>query len=509
MLRFTDFKGAVLIAVLPRIIARTLLCAGFRLLVFCMAGIAAADTRLPSAEQFPIDNLPDFSFMQLLSDFDWHDMEDERWNAYGQGTYISQWHPAFPAAYTNLNGSPNSLLPQAQNAFTASVDFYGGLKLWDGTELYGAPEMISETPFSNLKGLGGSIQDFEFQKAGTPQPTWYRSRAYLRQTVGFGGESSHLSSGPMQLAQNIDSRRLVVSFGDMSVLDIFDKNTFAGDLRQQFFNMSFMTNAAYDFAADVHGYTIGLAGEFYYDDWAFRAGRFLPPKNPNGLDIDFRAFKFYGDQIEVEHKHRLFDQDGSIRILGYHNHVNAGSFSDAIAAFKADPAKNAADCTTWNYGSGNTNAPDVCWVRKANDKFGVGVNIEQYLTADIGFFFRGMYSDGNTEVYNYTSTDRSLSLGAVFHGRLWNRHKDAVGVGLAQNMLSASHVQYLQMGGIDQFIGDGNIHYSPEQVFDIYYKYHLLSSVWTTADYQFINNPGYNADRGPVHVLGLRVHLEF
>jgi carbohydrate-selective porin OprB len=46
-------------------------------------------------------------------------------------------------------------------------------------------------------------------------------------------------------------------------------------------------------------------------------------------------------------------------------------------------------------------------------------------------------------------------------------------------------------------------------VFDIYYKYHLVSSIWATADYQLINNPGYNADRGPVNVLGLRLHLEF
>lgn len=479
-------------------------------LLLIFPALTLADTRAPAQEEFPIDDTPGFSFMRTLSDLELHDLNDERWNVYGQTTYISQWHPVFHAAYTNLNGSTNSLLPQARNAFTGTVDFYAGFKLWEGTEIYGAPEMISETPFANLKGLGGSIQDFEFQKSGSSQPTWYRSRAYLRQTFNFGGKSTHLDSGPMQLGQNVDSQRMVITLGDLSVLDIFDRNTFAGDLRQQFFNMSFMTNAAYDFAADVHGYTVGLAGELYYDNWALRFGRFLPPKNPNSLAIDFRMFKFYGDQVEVEHKHTWLGQPGSVRILGYHNHEYTGSFSGAIAAYEANPGhNNAANCQTFNYGSTNANAPDLCWARKANDKYGIGINLEQYLTPDIGLFFRGMYSDGNTEVYNYTSTDRSASLGAVFHGRLWNRHKDAFGIGLAQNMLSASHVKYLQLGGIDQFIGDGAIRYRPEQVLDIYYKFHLISSAWATADYQIINNPGYNADRGPVNIYGLRFHLEF
>ncbi|WP_347986852.1 carbohydrate porin [Methylomonas sp. AM2-LC] len=470
---------------------------------------AFADERAPQKEEFPIDDVPGFSFMRTLAENGLHDLQNERWNLYGQGTFISQWHPAFPAAYTNVNGSRNSLLPQAQNAFTGTVTLYGGLKLWEGTELYGAPEMISEDPFSNLKGLGGSIQDFEFQKSGTVQPTWYRSRAYVKQTFNLGGQSTHLDSGPLQLAQDVDNHRVVVSFGDMSVLDIFDKNTFSGDLRQQFFNMSFMTYGAYDFAADSRGYTVGLAAELYYDNWTYRIGRFLPPKNPNDLSIDFRAFKYYGDQIEVEHKHTVFGQEGAVRILGFHNHEDTGSFAGAISAYQADSGKNAANCLGWNYGSNNTSAPDVCWARRTDDKYGIGINLEQHISEDIGFFFRGMYNDGRTEVYNYTSTDRSISLGTVFHGKLWGRHKDALGVGLAQNMLSAVHVKYLQMGGIDQFIGDGYLTYRPEQVLDVYYKYNLISSAFATADYQFINHPGYNADRGPMSVLGLRFHVDF
>ena len=115
----------------------------------------------------------EYSLMGTLSDLGLHNLQDERWNAYGQGTYISSFKQAFPAAYTNLNGTPNSLLPKAERSFTATATFYLGLKAWTGAEFYVAPEMISERPLSGLKGLGGSIQNFELQKNGTAHATWY------------------------------------------------------------------------------------------------------------------------------------------------------------------------------------------------------------------------------------------------------------------------------------------------------------------------------------------------
>lgn len=207
-----------------------------------------------------------FSFMQLLSDADLHDLQNERWNAYGQATYISSWKPAFPAAYTNLNGSPHSLSPDAERSFTGTVTAYFGLNAWQGGEIYLVPEMISELPLSDLKGLGGAIQNFELQKTGSVSATWYKSRFYLKQTFNFGGERQHADSGPLQLAGDFDSRRLAVTVGNLSVLDIFDKNSYSADLRQQFLNMAFLTHAAYDFAADARGYTVGLAAEYYFDD---------------------------------------------------------------------------------------------------------------------------------------------------------------------------------------------------------------------------------------------------
>jgi high affinity Mn2+ porin len=313
----------------------------------------------------------------------------------------------------------------------------------------------------------------------------------------------------LQLAGPVNSRRFVLTAGNFSVIDIFDKNAYAGNLRHQFFNMAFMTNAAYDFAADARGYSWGIVGEFFFDDWAFRFGRFAAPKSPNQLQLDFNILDSYGDQVELEHRHVIKGQPGAVKILAYRNQENMGRFSDAIAAFRADPAKNATTCTTFNYGSANSSAPDLCWARKPNVKMGIGLNIEQSITPDIGLFFRGMYSDGKTEVDSYSSSDRSISLGTAMQGLRWGREKDSLGLGYTQSWLSKQHVTYLNLGGIDGFIGDGKINYQPEQVFDIYYQCHVYRSVWLSFDYQHIVNPAYNADRGSVNIFGGRVHLEF
>ncbi len=397
------------------------------------------------------------TFMKALAADALHNIEDESWNAYGQFTYISSWKLAFPAAYTNLNGSINSLLPTAERSFTGTATLYLGVRLWSGAEAYLVPEVISELPFDQLRGLGGAIQNSELQKGGAEVPQVYHSRAFLKQTFGFGGHRVVEESGPMQLGTTYDSRRLVLIAGNFSILDFFDKNAFDIDPRQSFLSLGFLTYAAWDFASDARGYSYGGVAEFYWDDWAVRFGRITPPKNPNQLPVDFRLFKYYGDQIEIEHNHRIHGREGTVRLLGYRNHEDIGRFADAIAVWEADPAKNATTCPGFNYGSNNANAPDLCWVRKPNVKLGAGMFAEQYIAHDIGVFSRGMYSDGKTEVDAYTSADRSLSVGLLAKGSSWHRPRDVAGVGEDMEWISKIHAEYLGLGGIDGFIGDGAI----------------------------------------------------
>ena len=475
-------------------------------LVLLLAGSRARAQATPPA---PHEDIA-FDFMNLLSQHGLHDLDDERWNAYGQTTYISAWKLPFGAPYTNLNGSTNSLLTGHERSFTWSATLYLGAKLWPGGEAYVSPEIIAERPLSGLHGIGGAIQIFELQKGGSETPQVYRARLYLRQTIGFGGESHKVESNPLQLGTTIDGRRLVITAGNFTVLDVMDKNGVTGDAHQTFFNMAFMTHASWDFVADARGYSYGAALELYWDDWAVRVAHMAPPKNPNQLPVDFRLFQYFGDQVEIEHDHVLFGQPGAIRLLGYRNRVFTGSFDDAVAVWQADPSKNAAACTSFNYGSQNAQAPDLCWVRKDNVKVGIGIDVEQFVAKDIGLFFRAMYSDGQSEVDAFNAADRSMSFGAVAKGTLWNRPFDVTGVGVGLSWISSSHARYLALGGVDGFIGDGALNQATEGVFETFYSFNLFRAIWLAGDLQVLWNPGYNADRaGPVVILGAKVHAEF
>lgn len=450
-----------------------------------------------------------FDVMNLLAEHGLHDVRDERFNAYGQFTYVSSWKRPFSAAYTNAGGSTGSLSTAPERSFSGTFTLFVGAKLWPGGEAYLVPEVIAERPLSGLRGLGGAVQNFELQKGGSETPQLYRSRAFLRQSIGFGGARVEKPSDPMQVATVVDSRRVVLTLGNFTILDTFDRNSVAWDPRQTFLNMAFMTYAAWDFASDARGYSWGAVAELFFDEWAVRLGRIAPPERPNQLEIDARFWKYHGDQLELEHAHEIAGQRGVVRVLGYRNRVEAGRFDDAIAAFVADRAKNAAACGGFHYDSTNASAPDLCWARQPTTKVGVGVSFEQRLGDALGLFFRGMVSDGRSEVYAYTSADRSASLGAVVQGALWRRRFDLAGAGFAAAWISPEHADYLRRGGIDGFIGDGDLRVGAETVAEVFYSANLLRAIWLTPDYQRITNPAFNRDRGPVDVFGARIHAEF
>ena len=474
-------------------------------LVFMPAASPAWGQAAPPAEHEDTA----FDVMNVLARRGLHDLGDESWNLYGQFTYISSWKLPFHAPYTNPGYSLSTSL---ERSFTGSFTLFFGARLWRGAELYVVPEVISEQPLSGLHGIGGAIQNFELQKTGSTTPQLYRSRTMLRQTIPLGGASVSEDSDPMQLGATLTRRRLVVTAGNFTILDVFDRNGVTGDPRQTFLNMAFMTYAAWDFPSDARGYSWGGTVEMYWDDWAVRYGRITPPQHPNQLEIDFRLWRYYGDQVELEHRHQLGGAPGAIRLLGYRNRVESGSFDEAVAAFDADASRNAAACQAanlFNYGSTNALAPDLCWVRRPHIKLGIGIDLEQSLGAGFGAFFRGMYSDGRTEVVAYNPADRSIALGVLGKGARWRRPFDLVGAGFGMSWISAAHARYLGLGGVDGFIGDGAIRQAPEGIAEIFYSFNVARAIWLSADFQHLWNPAFNADRGPVEIVGTRVHAEF
>lgn len=414
------------------------------------------------------------------------DNPEETWNAKLQATYIWQGKPAINAPYSGAN----SVLVDKERGYSSTVTAFFGYRPWQGAEFYVDPEMSQAVALSGLHGFGG-MTNSEQQKTSGADPTFYRARLYLKQTVGFGGGQDAVESGQNQLAGMVDRRRLVLTAGNLSVIDIFDNNAYAHDARTQFTNWTFLTHGAYDYAADARGYTWGAAAEYYDGDWAFRGGRFMVPVASNGLTLDTHSGTHYGDQIEVEHAHVIGDQTGKIKLLMFRNQAVMGSFADAIAHART-------------YGG----VPDVANVRKQSSKSGYGISLEQSLRADVGLFARASWNDGKTENYSFTEIENSISTGVAVKGASWGREKDTFGLAIAQNGLNKTHREYLALGGLGAFIGDGQITYRPERIVEAYYSVNVYQSASVMAGLQHIVNPAYNADRGPVNVGTVRLHVE-
>lgn len=417
----------------------------------------------------------------------------ESWNAKFQTTFNWQKHPEFSARYSGAN----SLVTRAEEMYTFSASAFLGVRPWAGGEVYLTPELTSGVPFStNLVGLGG-FTNGEITRAGGREITLYRQKIFLRQTWNNGGGTEIVGSSANQLAGVVDKNRFVLTLGNFSTLDVFDPNLYAKDARTQFMNWSNWTYAAYDYAADARGFGWGFAAEWYQNEWVLRFGRMTGPQDPNGLSIDFALDKHYGDQLEIEHSHELLGQAGKLRVLGWHNRALLATFNDALAWLKAHPGQYA--------------GPEALLATRytEQDKYGLGVNLEQVITPDVGFFLRAMKADGRTETHAFTEVDGSFSSGLTMNGRRWGREKDSVGFSFSQNTLSPDRQRFLEAGGTSFFIGDGSLRYQPETIFEAYYSLKLKERTWLTPDYQYVANPAYNADRGPVHVMALRLHGEF
>ena len=404
---------------------------------------------------------------------------DEAWNAHVQATYVWQAKPAFDAAYTG----PASLAPWRETGYSFSASAAFGVRPWAGAELYFDPEVVQGKAMSSLHGLGGMTNGEEQKTSGT-SPTFYRARLFLRQTWNLGGDSQPVDSDMNQLAGSVASRRVVLTAGNLAVSDIFDANSQAHDARSQFLNWALVAHGAWDFAADARGYTWGAALEYYDSDWAVRAGRFLLPAESNGLPLDTRIFKHYGDQVEVEHHHAWFGQPGTVRVLAFRDRARMGSFRDALAA--AAP-------------------PDVGAVRRERSKTGFGLSLDQAVAGRAAMFARASRNDGQSETYAFAEIERSLSVGAT----LQVRGADTLGIAAVRNGLSRAHRDYLAAGGIGAFIGDGRLDYHAEQITETYYKIGLGRYAALSLDWQHIANPAYNGARGPVNVAGVRLHGQY
>lgn len=406
-----------------------------------------------------------------------------RFAVYGQATYTEQETNGFDAPYSG----PNSLSPGIGRE-TADATLYLGARLWRGAELWVNPEVDQGFGLDGTLGLAGFASG-EAYKVGRKAPYFRLQRAFIRQTMDLGGKTAAVDAGPNQLAMQRSADRLVLTVGKLSVVDIFDVNRYAHDPRADFLNWSVIDAGTFDYAADAWGYSVGGAAEWYTGSWAWRAGVFDLSDVPNSARLE-PGFDEYQSDIEAEHRHELLGQPGKVDVTFFESRGRMALLQEAIAYGEA---------------AGLRPAPDR--VRRYRKRDGMSVDLEQQLTAHVGIFTRLGEAGGNVETYEFTDVDRTLSAGVSVSGGPWHRPLDTWGVAGAVNALSGDRRRYLAAGGLGILVGDGKLpHAGHEDILETYYDLAAAPFLNVTLDYQRVENPAYNRDRGPASIFAIRVH---
>ena len=413
-----------------------------------------------------------------------------RINLHFQATYIYQYKPAFDAQCSGKN----SLLPGEDKENSITSTLYLGARLWKGAELYINPEIAGGSGLSGAYGLAASTNGETF-RVGDPAPTLYLARGMLVQTIQLGPKgNSFIPEGANEIGGSKPNNYLKFYLGKMSLGDIFDNNAYASSPRTMFMNWCLMSNGAWDYAANLRGYTDAFAIVLQQGSMSYKVALAALPVVANGADLNNDLSEEYSINAEIDKAFTLglFKRKGNIRLLGYYNNGDMGNYATALQ--HRDSA----------------GLPDVISTRKyGRTKTGIGLNADQQIGDHTGVFLRAGWNDGKNETWAFTEADRSLSAGVALNGTAWKRKDDNISLAIDVNGLSQDHRDYLAAGGLGFQLGDGKLSYANETAIELYYSYKPISAgIWLTGDYQFILNPGYNSDRGPVNVFSFRLHVE-
>jgi high affinity Mn2+ porin len=411
----------------------------------------------------------------------------QNWAIHGQSTVIDQANLAFFSPYAGTNSLPGS----ANGRETLNITLIAGLRPWRGAEIWIDPEIDQGFGLHNTTGMAG-FPNGQGAKVGAVNPYFRLQRLFLRQTIDLGGETSAVEAGLNQLAGSQSTDRVVVTAGKFNVTDVFDTNTYAHDPSHDFLNWALIDAGTFDYAADAWGYTVGAAVEWYQGSWVIRTGVFALSEIPNGAQPDF-GFGQFQMEGEIEKDYKIGGKAGAIKFTAFLSRGRMATFADAIAL-----------------GEATGKPPDVALVRQYRGRGGLSFNLQQQLTSSLSLFARGGMADGDIEPYEYTDIDRTVSGGLSLNGKGWGRSGDTVALGGVVNAISKIHQEYLAAGGLGILVGDGQLpHPGTEDIVETYYDAALGKFLHLAVDYQFVVNPAYNRDRGPVSIFAARLHAQF
>ena len=413
-----------------------------------------------------------------------------RWWVSGQVNIIFQGHPGFRALYSG----PNSLQADGEHATSRLLTLYTGFAITRDTEILFDLESAGGKGISNALGLAG-FTNLDVVRSPDLGDTPYIARLQLHKVFALSQDKIEAEREPTStILTELPRRRLEFRFGKLSVADFFDENAVGSDSHLQFLNWTVDNNGAWDYSADTRGFTVGVMTEYHDRRWGVRFAETLMPKTANGPTLDRDIRQARAENVELEFRPQLWKERATtVRILSYVNHANMGSYRQATNAFL----------------SGVDRQPDITAHRQQGRiKYGFGLNLEQELSKTVRAFARFGWNEGRNESFAYTEVDQTVVFGGDWRFAPNKRPLDKAGVAFATNGISRDHQLYLALGGLGFLLGDGRLTYGRENIIESYYNAHLWRGLYLSPNLQFISHPGYNRDRGPVVVPGLRLHLE-
>jgi high affinity Mn2+ porin len=426
----------------------------------------------------------------------------------GQANIVFQAHPGFHSPYMG----PNSLLPRGEYKTSLVGTLFLGYQVirnprYELDAIYDE-ESAGGRGVSEALGLAG-FTNLDVVRNPSLGPVPYLARAELHQTIGFTDKLVGQQRSQFSLATKVPARRLDLRIGKMGLPDLLDLSGPGSDSHLQFLNWTADNNGAWDYAADTRGYTDSAVAEYDDIDWSVRYALALMPTVANGINLQWNLHRASGQNVEFEIRKTPFallperfmstKLKGTIMLLGYVNHANMGAYKQQIVEALTERAK------------GDPSAvPDItAHPLQTTSKYGVGLNLQQELPADVRVFGRFGWNDGQHESYAYTEVDQTFELGGDLAGYRWGRANDKVGLVGISNAIKRYHQEYLALGGLGFILGDGGLTYAREDIVEAYYNAHNWRGLYTAFDMQGIAHPGYNTARGPVVMFSVRTHVEF